>query len=188
MMQTTESYARLKNETMIPKQQSRRTVLQTIGAGVVGGTVLTGRASAGNTGDERRQDSFTWGQNTLWEMPVGEPENNNDSEGNEAAHRPIWLIKPMTGTNEDGSEHSAHPAPLPFPIDHVVPLEGPEFTAQWHVHFVVEEGGKVPDDLARTDQNGDYLTSASRIQNATNVDIIPTDEVFTCPVRPHNHK
>lgn len=94
----------------------------------------------------------------------------------------------MTGTSVDGSDHSPHPAPLPFPIDHVVPIEGPSFTAQWHVHFVVEEGGAPPADLVRTDQNGDYLTSASRIQNAENVDIIPTDVVFTCPIRPNNHK
>ncbi len=122
-------------------------------------------------------------------MLESEPHGGGDDEGNEAAHRPIWLIKPMTGTGVDGSEHSPHPAPLPFGIDHVVPLEGPSFTAQWHVHFVVEKGRDVaPHNLVRTDQNGDYLISASRIQNATNVDIIETDVVFTCPVRPHNHK
>ncbi|AFK20027.1 hypothetical protein HFX_2340 [Haloferax mediterranei ATCC 33500] len=166
----------------------RRTVLKTIGAGVAGGTTLVGTATAGDTGNNRRQDTFAWGQNTLFEMLESEPHpGSKDNEGNEAAHRPLWLIKPMTDTGVDGSEHSPHPAPLPFDIDHVVPLDGPSFTAQWHVHFVVEEGGKPPEDLVRTDQNGDYLTSASRIQNATNVDIIPTDVVFTCPIRPHKH-
>lgn len=173
----------------VSKESKRRTVLKTIGAGVVGGTVLSGSAAAGESGDERRQDSFSWGQNELWEMPVPEPPGNNDSEGNEAAHRPLWLIKPMSGTGVAGSEHSPHPAPLPFGIDHVVPLDGPSFTAQWHVHFVVEKGtGVAPENLVRTDHNGEFLTSASRIQNATNVDIIETEEVFTCPIRPHNHK
>lgn len=167
---------------------NRRTVLKSIGAIVVGSPVYVGTVTAEDTGDERRQASFTWGQNTLWEMLESEPPDQSDTEGDEAAHRPIWLIKPTVGTGVDGSEHSPHEAPLPFDIDHVVPIMGTEFTAQWHVHFVVERGGGVPDDLARTDHNGDYLTSASRIQNATNVDIIETDEVFTCPVRPHTHK
>ena len=39
-----------------------------------------------------------------------------------------------------------------------------------------------------TDHNGDYPTSASRIQNATNVTITEMEEVFTCPVRPHEHR
>lgn len=164
---------------------NRRTVLTTIGTGVVGSTILAGAASGGDTGDERRQDSFTWGREDLWEMLASE--GPGDDEGDEASHRPIWLIKPMTGTGVPGSDHSPHPAPLPFDIDHVVPIDGQEFTAQWHVHFVVEEGGSVPGDLTRTDQNGDYLISADRIRNATNIDIIPTDEVFTCPVRPHTH-
>lgn len=145
--------------------------------------MLTGTASAGDWNDERRQDTFTWGRNDLHEMLASE--GPGDDEGDEEAHRPIWLIDSMDGTGVPGSEHSPH---FPGGIDHVVPLDGPSFTAQWHIHGVFEAGTPPkPSNLVRTDQNGDYLTSASRIENATNVNIVDFDHVFTCPVRPHNH-
>lgn len=165
-----------------PRKCNRRTALRTVGAAVVAGTVMTGSASAGDWNDERRQDTFTWGQNSLHEMLASE--GPGDNEGDEASHRPLWIIKSMAGTGEPGSDHSAHI----HGVDHVVPLDGPSFTAQWHVHAVIEKGSTPhPSKLVRTDQNGDYLTSATRIRNATNVDIIDFDFVFTCPVRPHTH-
>lgn len=166
-----------------PLDTNRRTVLKTLGASVVSGTVLSGSASADDSGDERRQDSFAWAQNTLYDMLESEPHPpDEDDEGDEEAHRPLWVIATMAGTGVDGAEHSPHPNPQNAPIDHVVPVV--DFSAQWHVHLVWEEGTT---NFTRIDQNGDYLTSASRIRNATNVDIIPTDVVFTCPIRPHSH-
>lgn len=166
----------------LQRNANRRRVLKTIGTGVLAGTVLTGSARAGDWNDERRQDSFTWAQNDLYEMLASEPDNQNDSEGDDESHRPLWLIASMDGTGVDGSEHSPHF----HGVDHVVPLV--DFSAQWHVHAVIKEGTSPhPSNLVRTDQNGDFLTSASRIQDATNVDIIDLDFTFTCPVRPHNH-
>lgn len=181
----------------IANDARRRTVLKTIGAVAVGSTAFAGSASAGGTGDERRQESFAWAQNDLYEMLESEPHPpNRDNEGNEEAHRPLWVIASMAGTGVAGSEHSPHPNPEGLPIDHVVPLV--DFSAQWHVHLVVDkerpfvdrdgDGEAETPNLVRTDQNGDFLTSASRIQGATNVAIIETDVVFTCPIRPHNHK
>lgn len=175
----------------IPNESKRRTVLKTIGAGVVGGTVLTGTASAGDTGDNRRQDSFAWAQNDLYEMLESEPHPpNKDSEGDEEAHRPLWLIKAT------GKQHSPHPNPENLFIDHVVPLV--DFSAQWHVHLVLDaekpfidhdndpDTDKVPNFVNQVD-SGPLLTSANRINNA-DVHIQETDIVFTCPIRPHNHK
>lgn len=178
----------------------RRTVLKTLAAGVVGGTTLVGTVDAGSVGDERRQDTFAWGRGVLYEMLESEPHPpTSDDEGDEESHRPLWIIDSMAGTGVAGSEHSPHPAPVPG-IDHVVPLDGPSFTAQWHVH-VVTDGPFDPNDLSNvtnTDGNGNYLTSAAAINAAAaNGDITVTPlvhpetgepDVFTCPIRPHNHR
>ena len=172
----------------------RRTVLKTIGAGVVGSAVLAGSATAHDgPKNNRRQDTFTWANGTLFEMfdtDLNSP--TDESDGNEAAHRTLWVIKSMTGTGVDGAEHSPHPAPIPG-IDHVVPLPpGPEFTAQWHVHFVTDgpPNGQPPTNFARTDRHGNYLTSADAIESAASdpddsVVVTEFPEVFTCPIRPH---
>jgi hypothetical protein len=183
-----------------PTYTNRRTVLKTIGAGVVGSVAFVGTASAGDWSDERRQDSFTWGRNELWEMLESEPHPpDKDSEGNEPAHRPLWVIDSMAGTGVPGSEHSPHPAPIPG-IDHVVPLDGPEFTAQWHVKAVVDPGqpfldtdGDGEPDLPNfvNQADGTFLTSADRIRTAEDdgdIQVIDSPTVFTCPVRPHIHK
>lgn len=176
-----------------PLNTDRRTVIKTLGAGVVGGTVLTGRASAGDWNDERRQDSFTWAQNELYEMLDSEPEDHGqDDEGDEEAHRPLWVIDSMADTGVEGSDHSPHFAGM---VDHVVPLV--DFSAQWHVHGVVDsdqpfvdtDGDGKPDfpNFVNQDDSGTYLTSATRVRNASGVKILETPTVFTCPVRPHNH-
>lgn len=179
----------------LSRNADRRTVLKTLGAGVVGGAVLPGTAAAGDTGNNRRQDSFTWAAHELWEMGNREPPKNNDSDGNEEAHEPIFIIKSMAGTGVPGSDHSPHFEPAN--ADHVITFE--EFNPQWHVHLVLDRQNpfvdhdddpstdKVP-NLVRRDQEGRVLTSVSRIRAATNVKIFETDVVFTCPVRPHQHK
>lgn len=65
------------------------------------------------------------------------------------------------------------------------------FSAQWHPKAVVQEGKPpAPGNLENRDQDGNFLTSSTRIDEATNVDIFafPEDTVFTCPVRPHRDR
>ncbi|QIO24507.1 hypothetical protein [Haloarcula sp. JP-L23] len=172
----------------------RRTILKTIGAGLIGSTAFAGTATAHSGPDnQRRQDSFTWANDTLYEMLEAEPHSNQDNEGNEPAHRPLWLIDTLAGESVDGAEHSPHPAPLPVPIDHVVPL-GPQgvFTAQWHVHLVVDPlfdpSTQNPFNHLTNKVGDTFLTSADAInaaETAGDISVIPTAIVFTCPVRPH---
>lgn len=161
----------------------RRTVLKTIGAGVVGGTVLTGSAS----GHEVKPAAIepVWGDDEIWELLDSEPtDRHRDSEGNEMAHEPLYIIAPIPG----GSHSPQQPGGLHFPVahDHVLPIPGEvddQFSAQWHVKVVT--GGAGLTDLVHQDHAGTPLTKASRIETATNVTIIETPEVFTCPARPH---
>lgn len=196
----------------------RRTVLKLTGASVAGGAALIGSVAGHDANGNRKNESFTWGNNEVWEMLESEPgfdhgksdgesdvTGTHDSEGNEESHRPLWVIDALDGTGLPGSEHSPHPAPVPG-IDHVVPLGGGgEFTAQWHVHLVVdpaqpfmcvencdaendEDKTFAPNFVNRGD--GDYLTSAARVRDAEaagDIAVIETEVVFTCPVRPHGH-
>lgn len=179
------------------RNSTRRNVLKIIGAGLAG-TAYAGKASAGETA-ARNHHSYTWANDTLWDMLESEPTDPlQDDEGSEPAHRPIWVIKTMAGTGEPGSEHSPHPAPIPG-IDHVIGLDAGTkrfFSAQWHVHAVTEgepfDLSDIPGSLAnltRTDGDGNYLTSADAIRAASEPDVFvtPIPDVFTCPVRPHNH-
>ena len=186
------------------------------GAGVVGGATLVSPVSGGETGDSRNQESFTWESNELWEMLESEPphqhpqdaskqqmvfEEISDSEGSEEAHEPIWLVGSQAGSGLAGADHSPH---FGFPgiwgADHVIDFE--RWNPQWHVHFVVEplepyidvegpNGGifTLPNVVAEVD--GTPLTSDDRIEAAASNDdvlVLETDSVFTCPVRPHQHK
>lgn len=199
----------------------RRKVIKTIGAGVVGGTFVAGPASAGDTGDERNQESFTWESNALWEMLESEPphahpkdtsklvevfEEIEDSEGSDEAHEPIWVVGSMAGTGIAGSEHSPHFGIPGHPIlaaDHVITFS--KFNPQWHIHFVVDPDqpivivtfpdgstGPFPNLVSVVDDTP--LTSESRISSAVSdgdVLVMKTADppaVFTCPVRPHQHK
>lgn len=204
---------------------NRRTVLKTIGAGVAGSAVFTGSTSAdgkplpGETADGGHVFA-TWGDDEIWEIFDAEPSvhfpeepdfeepRTIDSEGDDHAHEPLYLIKPIAG-----AEHSPHiPAPPTFPgpfigIDHTVPVPGgtdKQYSAQWHPQFVVDANQpficvafcdpgaeKEPvffPNIVNQDQDGNDLTSSTTIENATNVTILPGPEesVFTCPVRPHN--
>lgn len=133
----------------------RRTVLKTLGASVIGATTLAGTAGAGDTGDNRRQDSFAWANDTLYEMLESEPQAVQDlepgaidGEGSHESHRPIWIVGSMDDYSKadevPGTDHSPHPNPGELRIDHVVPIGGGgEFTAQWHVTLVVRKGETV---------------------------------------------
>lgn len=192
-----------RNSMDEPSNTNRRTVLKGIGAGVVGSAALVGATSAGDTGDNRRQESFTWADDDLFELLDSEPpavneheEGQIDDEGAHQSHRDFWVIDTMKGTGVPGSEHSPHPNPAGLPIDHVVPIGGHgEFTAQWHVTLVLDsETG----ELTNQDDDGNFLLSADAIRTADvdgDIVTIPlfdpeTGEpaVFTCPVRPHRHK
>lgn len=186
----------------------RRTVLKGIGAGLAGSALLSGKAVAGesNPGNDH---SYTWANDTLYEMLESEPGHygnglagpGQDSEGNHNAHRPLWVIESMAGTGVPGSEHSPHPAPITG-IDHVVPVgPGGVFTAQWHVHLVLDEpfdpslGFGNLANLTNTDGDGNFLTSADAIQSGSDIFVVPLfhpdtgePDVFTCPVRPHQHE
>lgn len=202
----------------------RRTALKLTGIGFASSLTLTGSASADGkplprTGADGRHIFATWGDDEIWEIMDAEPSIHFpekpdfeeprmiDSEGDDNAHEPLYLIKPV-----DGAEHSPHiPAPpnspVPFVgIDHTVPVPGgtdKQYSAQWHPKAVVDAERPVicvkncdkPKDkwvmfpnLVNQDQNGNWLTSSARIENATNVRILsgPEEAVFTCPVRPHN--
>lgn len=162
----------------------RRTVLKTLGAGVVGGTGLTGSAVAHQPGVPVER---TWARDTEYELLTTEPLHSpdgmhRDDEGNGQAHRQLWIIAPV----RDKPQATGHPN---FRIchDHVVPLV--DFSAQWHVKLVVEPGTENFDgtQLVNEDSSGTCLTSASAInaaESAGDVDILDTPEVFTCPIRP----
>lgn len=184
---------------------NRRTVLKGIGAGVVGSASIVGSASAGgskhgNQTDDHDLTSYAWGDGELWEMLEAEPPAVNeleagrvDEEGAHESHRPLWVIATVEDPAVEGSEHGPHPNPDGLPIDHVVPLGGGgEFTAQWHVTLVLNlnTGG-----FENQDGDGNYLLSADTIRSANNIATVPlfdpdTGEpaVFTCPIRPHQHK
>lgn len=187
----------------------RRTVLKLTGTSVAGATALSGIAGADDTDDERRQDTFTWADHDIYEMLATEPpfqihpvdgHRLTDDEGDEEAHEPIWIVGSMYDTGVPGSDHSPHIGIRGHPVlaaDHVLTFS--EFNPQWHVHFVVDPSqpilqvtfpdgstGKFP-NLVSTDEDGKALTSAERIRNASNVLILETEHVFTCPVRPHRH-
>lgn len=183
------SYIVQKPNMYTRRHIDRRTVLKTLGGGAIGSVALAGTVSAGDTGDNRRQDSFTWANDTLWEMLESDPHPpDKDSEGDEEAHRPLWLVAP-----QDTAGHSPHvivpEGPLQgTPADHVIGLDpGKKFySAQWHVHVVFES----PGILATTGAAGADLTSEAAISAAADaglVSVVETPTVFTCPVRPHTH-
>lgn len=204
------------------KGMNRRTVLKTIGVGVAGSAAFTGTASADGkplprTTADGRHVFATWGDDEIWEIFDAEPSVHFpeepdfeeprviDAEGDDNAHEPLYLIKPIPG-----AEHSPHiPAPpgspVPFAgVDHTTPVPGgtaKQYSAQWHPKFVVDamkpfvcvalcdtENPVMFPNLVNQDEEGNGLTSSTKIENASNVAILPgpEDAVFTCPERPHN--
>jgi len=165
-----------------PSHTDRRTVLKTLGTAVAVGAGVTGTAAAHRPGPNGQIPVFlTWGDHEIWELVDAEPptrDRDRDAEGDCSAHSPLYLIAPV------GGPHS----PQFGDFDQVVPVPGgpnaSAFSAQWHPKLVLDEAGHP----VNTDQDGNLLTSAARIDAATNVRIAPLAEstVFTCPVRPHH--
>jgi hypothetical protein len=179
----------------------RRTVLKTLGAGIVGGVAMV---SPVNAHDPKNNGQIlvlpTWGDHEIWELIDAEPPSRDrlqDAEGNDHAHVPIYLIKAIPG-----SSHS----PMFPPADQVIPVPGgpaKEYSAQWHPKVVVDPELPIlppghPDNpfdfpfpnLVNEDQDGNPLTSATAIQGAENVLILAESKetVFTCPARPHHDR
>lgn len=167
----------------------RRTVLKTVGAGVVGGTVLTGSASA-HGGDHRVP---SWFEGEIWEMaeypPFGELEEESTA--------PIWTIAPAANGKtcpqmEDFDLGIVEESPLfadgewgSVDFDHTL-SENP-FSSLWHVHFVFDgtaDSPYVPEDLINTDQDDNPLTDGTTIRNATNATEVSVPFAFNCPIRP----
>lgn len=168
----------------LPQNANRRTVLRGISAGV-GGMALTGTATAADPPKRGQHHSYAWANGVEWDMLEAEPPDGGDGEGNDAAHRPLWIIA------ETGLCNSPHPAPEPG-IDHVIPLgPGGIYTAQWHVHRVTDGSRTLVNAADGTATTGgdcdDYLLSADDIEAADGngkVEVVETDIVFTCPARP----
>lgn len=142
------------------KEANRRIVLKGIGAGVAGSAALSAAVTGGDTGDNRRQQSFVWANDNVWEMLESEPliEQdgelvNPDAEGDSSAHRPLYAVAPQDGEH---SPHAAPPGP-PFPLDHVIALDpGTKkfFSAQWHTHAVIPTENSFQSPLAGSGCNG----------------------------------
>lgn len=101
------------------RHTGRRTVLKTLGAGVVGGVAMATSVSA----DPPKQNGqipvfLTWGDHEVWEMIDAEPPSRDryqDAEGNDHAHAPLYLILPIPD-----SSHS----PMFGPADQVIAVPG----------------------------------------------------------------
>lgn len=175
---------------------TRRNVLKVTAAGIVGGVTLTGQTVAQEPRKVGHHGELVWGSDgNEWELldasaptPAGEP-----------AHRPLYVIEPIPDGPEGG-----HPGPQSPPgahgpaHDHVIDTPGSgggKFSAEWHVILVTEEEQSNPmdafADLTNQDGSGNFIKTVSDIETAEDagdVEFFDTGFVFTCPVRPHNHK
>lgn len=173
--------------------------------------MLAGTASADGkplprTTPDGRTILATWGDDEVWEIFDAEPPDRwRDSEGNDSAHEPLYIMKGLPTSVDEHSPHFDLPPSAPFDgIDHVVPVPGgtdKRYSAQWHPKAIVDANDKwliepspgtpgVP-NLVNQDAAGNYLTSSTKIEAAlANGDVgllvAPEEAVFTCPVRPHN--
>lgn len=198
-----------------PRDTNRRTVLKTLGAGVAGGTALTGTVSAhGGGGRDFRLPS--WFENSVWELTA----RPGGLQAAEESHAPIWHLEPgIKGCPQ------VPPNLVPTPtfgknatkaFDQT--LSANPFNVMWHIHWVFEAGttGTKYSDLVNTakidldgsgeieednengvDETAVPLTSGSRIRQAADpntpagkqVRIYDTGHAFNCPIRPadENH-
>lgn len=178
----------------IPRGVNRRTVLKTLGAGAIGGTVITGVASAHGGGG--RDFRFpTWFEGGIWEMTARPPAGPEPTDDN--SHAPLWHIDPGaddTGCAQvpgfDFSDLEMDPRFADDKwgdVDYDQTASSNPFSTLWHVKFVFDDEAVIPytpDDLVNEDQNGDPLIDTSTIDSATNVNIVGVPFVFNCPIRP----
>lgn len=171
----------------------RRTVLKTIGTGVVSGTMLSGTASAhddgfGYPGDQPDVADMppvfpTWGSDGTdhWEMlDPAQPQNTNHK-----SHRPFYHIAPS------GGDHSPHF----FGFDNVVDtpgVGGGNYSAIWHVDVVLDMNAEPapgqPDAIPggpASFENPTISKVEAAIENDDNIFKIDFGFEFVCPVRPH---
>lgn len=121
----------------VPKESKRRTVLKTIGAGVVGGTVLTGTAGAhGGGGRDFRVP--VWFETQVWEMTSKPPHGPEPTDDN--SHAPIWHIAPNADSDAENAQSKAQ---IPGLIDFSMMEDDPRFTGDWGT-TTDEEGRVVP--------------------------------------------
>lgn len=177
---------------MTPSNQTRRTVLKTIGAGVVSGTILSGTASAhddgfGYPGEQPEVADMppvfpTWGSDGTDHHEMLDPAQPQKS--NENSHRPFYHIAPS------GGDHSPHLFGI---LDNVVDTPssgGGKYSAMWHVHFVLDTteeplpNSPFPYGLASFSK-----PTVSKVQDTietkSNILEIDSGAEFVCPVRPH---
>lgn len=150
---------------------NRRTVLKTIGSGVVGVAALTGVASA----DHGERTTFgTWGSDgtDAWEML-----DTGHHPSNDAAHEPLYLIAPSDGCQ---SPHFGGVA------DHVLetPGGGNAYSAEWHVKAVVDVTTENLVDF--TGESPTISKIDEVVANDEDLIIADTGGHFTCPVRPYH--
>lgn len=191
----------------------RRNALKVAGAGLLGSVGLVGTASADGKplpreAPDGRTIRATWGDDEVWEIFDAEPpERWRDSEGNDNAHEPIYIIRGLPTSVDEHSPHYDYPEDFSLPIDgidHVVPVPGgtdKQYSAQWHPKAVVDPDDRwlVPPsadnpfgfpNFVNQDAGGNYLTSSTKVEAALENDdvgliVSPEEAVFTCPVRPH---
>lgn len=189
--------------------QTRRTVLKTLGAGVGGGILVTGSAAA-HGGGERTP---AWLLTDVWEMadrpPRGEEPTNHNS------HVPIYYMAPDAGgkgcaqiegrefrewanlddSDADFKEDAWTSVNVDQTLHDVVDAEDTpvtEFSPLWHVNFVfdgsAEEPYKPTQLVNGTELDyGPFIDSGYRILEAEKdgyVKVVEAPFVFNCPARP----
>lgn len=174
---------------------NRRTVIKAIGAGFVGGAVMTGTASAhddfGYPGDQPEEADLppvfpTWGSDATDHHEMLDPAQPQNSNKN--AHRPFYHIAPS------GGDHSPHIFNI---FDNVVDTPssgGGRYSAVWHVHAVFDKNepsptppGQFPPDGLASFTNPTVSKVEDAIKNDDDIYAVDFHLEFVCPVRPHNH-
>lgn len=178
------------------ERPDRRTVLKGIGGSIVGGMAITGLSGANPSSPNPGQNkTHAWADGHLFDMLDADHltgQGDNDQEGNEKAHEPIYIIDTLEGEDSGiaGACHSPHFVSSDGTVrnDHVVPLppgfNGDRFTVQWHITRVTDgEGNNV-----NQDRNDNYLLSAADIEAAADkgdITLVEVPHVFTCPIATH---
>lgn len=171
---------------------TRRNVLKVTATGIVGGVTLPGQTVAQEPRKVGHHGELVWGSDgNEWELldadaptPSGEP-----------SHRPLYVIAPIPDGPEGGQPGPQSPAgahgPNSPPHDHVIDTpgsEGGKFTAEWHVFPVLEAGQAPPPPFDLKQFTSPPTVSDIQGLSDSEANIIDSGFVFTCPVRPLNHK